>query len=118
MRLTIREIFNLLSGRALDEPAAWAPDRTTTLILDAKAKKRALKQAFVLGIDCRGCMAEDHQILWIGRVIGFEDESVEIELIKSNQSGDIRDEDIGRLYEIITNGDLQFIVPGLFARYY
>ena len=77
-----REIYDLLSGRAMREPQI---DLDRSYIPYFK--------------DQNGTYAE-------------------IRILKKDASGDIRDEDIGRLFEAVADSSLQFIVPGLFIRYY
>lgn len=85
------------------------------------ARKMALKGATVLSFDCRGCMATDHQLQWVGVVEGFEPtrfagEAARVKIIKKGHV-DIRDEDLGVSLEPIANGALQELAPKLWAVY-
>lgn len=87
-------------------------------------KKLSLVGAFVACIDCRGCMAEDHQIEFIGRYTGFGEfpnnvgEYVEVKILKvAGNPYDIRDNetDLGRMMIPVADSCLQQIVPGFFC---
>jgi hypothetical protein len=85
------------------------------------ARKRALQGATILSFDCRGCMASDHQLMWVGVVEGFEPtrhagEAARVKIIKRDHV-DIRDQDLGVELEPIANGALQELAPKLWAVY-
>ncbi|RWM90039.1 MAG: hypothetical protein EOR84_22790 [Mesorhizobium sp.] len=80
--------------------------------------KRALKGSLVMCFDCRGCMASDQRMKWIGEVTGFEmtryaGEAAQVKVIKRDGPGDIRDGDQG--FEIVVLGEVQEIAPGLYG---
>lgn len=82
--------------------------------------KRALKGSLVMCFDCRGCMATDQRMKWIGEVTGFEmtrfaGEAMQVTVIKRDGPGDIRDGSQG--HEVVVLGEAQMIVPGLYAVY-
>lgn len=82
--------------------------------------KRSLKGSLVMCFDCRGCMASDHRMTWIGEVTGFEmtrfaGEAAQVTVIKRDGPGDIRDGSQG--HEVVVLGEVQQIAPGLYGVY-
>lgn len=93
------------------------------MLPEVERKARDLEGAIILSFDCRGCMAEDHQLEWVGQVVGREETryagpAVRVKIIKRNgAAGDWRDGDMGESIEPITNSALQQLAPKLFAVY-
>lgn len=88
--------------------------------LDERETK--LFQSIVVKIDCRGCMAHNHVIKWVGRVVGFEatrltTDAAVVEILKRDETGDIRDRPQGEERIIVADGSLQEIVPRLWCIY-
>jgi hypothetical protein len=92
-------------------------------LMERVTRKRALIDATVIAFDCRGCMATDHQFMWVGVVVGFEmtrfaGEAAKVRIIKKgNGPGDARDGTLGFELEPIENGALQQLAPKLWAVY-
>lgn len=87
-------------------------------ILARMNKRKLLRGATVVKFDCRGCMAHDHVMVWIGKVEevapGLQNTKVRIIKDPARSPSDARDVDLG--YEWITAEDasLQWVASGLF----
>lgn len=89
-------------------------------------KLEFLPDAFVLCVDCNGCMANDYKLRWLGQVSGIIETpnwkglAAEVAIIKDDYiPGDIRDEDYphNRVFISVDDSSFQLIVPGLFIWY-
>jgi hypothetical protein len=90
-------------------------------MLERTAMKLALRDATVISVECRGCMASDHRIQWIGKVEGFETtahagEAARVRILKRDNV-DARDADLGVSLEALGNGGFQEIAPKVWAVY-
>jgi len=66
-------------------------------------------QDIVMVFDCRGCMANDHHLMFVGRISGFLNEYASIRVIKDTSiNGDIRDYNTDR-YEQIHCDVMQYV---------
>jgi len=82
----------------------------------------------VMTVDCRGCMAEDHQFVHVAMVESFEyrkihgswlsqDKIAIMAILKDGTSGDCRDRPMGTQDEVVGNGQLQHIAGNFWVRY-
>lgn len=88
-----------------------------SMILDAKRRWK-LNGAVVTAFDCRGCMAENHVFLWVGRIDRFEEhygrpQAVVTILKRCNR--DIRNSDLGREHIDLHDPCLQEINRGVYG---
>lgn len=83
-------------------------------------KRAKLRKAIVVAFQCDGCMASEHNILWIGRVEGFDQtryagEAARVRVMKRPpDSGDFRDRDLGTELAIVADANLQDMGGGVF----
>ncbi len=81
-------------------------------------KYSLLRAATVVAFDCRGCMAHDHQLMWIGKVDAVAAGQVRVRIIKRAENPvDAREADLGVEYLTGSDNALQWVANGLFFWY-
>ena len=108
-------VFLIIAGVIL---TTWLHKDVTSTPLSPRAK--ALLGSYIIAFDCRGCMAHDHQFMWLGRVVDIVErdgqEFIVVERMKARGNPhDYRDMEIGQHEETVADGALQELGPGLWV---
>lgn len=98
--------------------------------LQERQFRKRLIGSTVVNFDCRGCMASDHRLKYIGTVTGIEADPfnalswsshvwwARVKIVKYGSDGfDLRDRDLGETFELAEPSHLQEIGPRLFFAY-